>query len=46
MVTNEAIIIMKIGILKFEGIIFLREETIKLEKTKTKVEAKPIPRPL
>ena len=46
MVTNDAIIIINIGILKLGGMIFLREETSKLEKTKTKVAARPIPRPL
>ena len=46
MVTNEAIIIMKIGILKFGGMIFLKEEIIKLDETKTNVAASPMPRPL
>lgn len=37
---------MNIGILRLEGVIFLKEEISRLEKMKTKVAARPIPRPL
>ena len=46
MVTNDAIIIMNIGILKLAGMIFLKDDINKLESTKTKVAAIPIPMPL
>ena len=46
MVTKDAIIIMNIGILKLAGMIFLNEEINKFESIKTKVAARPIPRPL
>ena len=46
MVTKEAIIMMNIGILKLAGIIFLKEEINKLDRTKTKVAAIPMPMPL
>jgi hypothetical protein len=37
---------MNIGILKLAGIIFLKEEINKLDRTKTKVAAIPMPMPL
>jgi hypothetical protein len=46
MVTNEAIITIKEGILTLSGIKSLTSETTKLDITKTKVVANPIPSPL